>query len=137
MFEPTDAEMDRCLREVGFVPERPDPALAWEAFKAFVGRPLAGLTTITVGYECFNVDDRDDVLWLSFVRQVEDAAGMGWGCGCVFSRAVPKEMSGVSKGDWWWAEHGTLAAWIAGVEASASFRACVGLGGWRWEGFDP
>lgn len=131
----TAEEVMRCeLEAAGFDPARPDPRVAWAAFRRFISRPLPGLTTVTVGVECVNYDDRDDVLWLEFARSLEAPDGAGWNCGCLFSRTTPAELSGVSESLWWWAEHGTLAEWAADVGRLPAISACLALDGWRFEG---
>jgi hypothetical protein len=126
--------MQQALGAAGFDSEAADLGVAWETFRKFAEMPLRPLQTATVGYECFHVDDRDDVLWVMFVRQVEDDAEIGWQIGCVFSRPVPAELWGIAESNWWWREHGGFAEWVAEVEGMKGFRACMAMGGWRWEG---
>jgi hypothetical protein len=131
-------ETERVMRDLllggGFAFDDPDPRRGWEAFKVFVRTSLPGLETYTVGYECLHVDDRDDVLWLSFVRRFHPDTGVP-DCGCVFSRAVPVKLWAVNDFNWWWPEHGTLAEWFSEVERMRTFGVCTGMAGWRWEGF--
>jgi hypothetical protein len=73
--------MRSILVEASFDFARPDPRLAWECFKRFIHLPLPGVSTTTISFECMQVDDRDDVLWLSFMRHLEQGEyGL---CGCV------------------------------------------------------
>lgn len=128
-------EMRAALDGVGFDYGRPDPQVAWWAFLDFIGRPLPGLTTATIGVTCYNADDRDDVLWLEYVRELEGPGEVGQLCGCVLTRTVPAELRGVSRNHWWWAEHGTIAEWGAYAQEMPEFAACLELVGWKWEGF--
>ena len=135
MRQAPESVMAQALADVGFDADRPDPSAAWQAFRRFTAAPLVNVITVTVGYECEHDDDRDDVLWLIFSRVLEDAAGVGWSCGCCLSRPVPDPMRSVRESDWWWPEFGTLAQWLDGVERLPFFRACLRLDGWRWAGF--
>lgn len=124
------------LSEANFDFAHPDPRIAWECFKRFAALSIPQLTTITIGFECLQYDDRDDVLWLSFVRQFEEPAtadGAG-SIGCLLRRTAPPEMIGKRAQNWWWAEHGTIEEWAADVERMPSFRRCLALDGWTWEG---
>lgn len=123
------------LAAVGFDYARPDPRAAWAAFRDFITRALPGLATISVGVECYNAEDRDDVLWLEFARVLERPGGSGCKCGCLLSRPVPAHLLGISQSLWWWKEHGTLAAWAVDAERLPAFSDCLALSGWRWEGF--
>ena len=108
---------------------------AWSAFQQFVRAPLDGVVTVTVGIELSQAGDRDGILWMSFLRNVEEPDGSGWSVGCSLSRRTPPELADVQESRWWWAEHGTIEQWISEVEAMPVFAACVALDGWRWEGF--
>ncbi|PWT83530.1 MAG: hypothetical protein C5B58_06435 [Acidobacteria bacterium] len=132
--EIADEMMWRCLVEAGFDTARPDPRLAWSAFKRFVVQHVPRVHTVTVGYECNPLADLDEILWLSFMRRVEEPRGLGWSCGCLLSIQVPTELSGITDSYWWWSEHGTLAEWQSMVESRAVFQRCLALGPWRWEG---
>jgi len=127
--------MELRLQEVGFIFDKPSLRVAWAAFRSFAPVPLAGLSTITVGFSCDNADYRDDVLWLSFMRRLEEPSGLGWSCGCLFSIRVPEDLRGIADKNWWWPEHGGLDDWAAAVEAMPAFQRCCALDGWRWEGF--
>ncbi|WP_435009677.1 hypothetical protein P12x_000926 [Tundrisphaera lichenicola] len=129
-----EAVMARALAAVGFDERCPDPAAAWAAFREFASTPLPDALTVSVGYECFHVSDRDDVLWLTFERSLDVGAGTGWMCGCCLARTVPETMWSVTDSDWWWPESGTLPRWFAEVERRPSFRDCLSLDGWRWVG---
>ncbi len=128
-----DAVMEECLRAAGFDFRRPDPRVGWSAFKAFLERPLPGLTNNGVGAEVEHVDDLNDLLWLVFFRQVE-TSDVGWRVGCAFSRVVPESMWAIGESLWWW-EDEPLADWFSQVEALPGFAACLRLTGWKWEGF--
>jgi hypothetical protein len=136
-----DDLMRRLLTEAGLDFDRPEPRVAWECFKRFVRLPIPGVSTLTVGFECSQADDRDDVLWLAFVRRFEEPAGhgcggIGWSCGCLFRlTATPPPMLGANDAHWWWAEHGTIEAWAEEVERRPTFARCPALDGWAWEGF--
>ena len=130
-----DVLMRLNLQEAGFDFDRPAPRLAWAAFQRFAVRPLPGLVTVTVGYFCEHCDDRDDNLWLGFMRRLEESSGSGWSCGCLLSIAVPPDLMGVHEAFWWWQEHGTLEEWRATVVGMRSFQRCLTMSGWRWEGF--
>jgi hypothetical protein len=123
------------LVRAGFDFAAPSPQTAWEAFKAFAAAPLAEPPTTAIVYEAYQEADRDRVLWLSFVRNVETADGAGWHVGYVLSCSAPSALIGVHDSKWWWPENLTLEAWFAEVENSAVLRACMAVGGWRWEGF--
>jgi hypothetical protein len=128
-----DDMMRRCLREVGFDMDRPDLHLAWSAFKYFIVQDVPQVQTLTAGYECNNQPDRDEILWLSFMRRVEESAGIGWSCGCLLSIQVPMELQGVGDSCWWWPEHGSLPEWQTAVESRQVFQRCLAPGPWRWE----
>jgi hypothetical protein len=130
-LSPPEVLMCDLLVRRGFSTEEPDILLAWDAFTEFAAAPIPSMPDFCVGYVCFHESDRDEVLWLEFVRQNE----AGVRCGCVFSRVVPKELWGVSESWWWWPEHGTLADWVARVELMTGFNICPYLSGWEWEGF--
>ncbi len=130
-----DALMRLDLQETGFDVDRPTPRLAWAAFRHFAVRPLPGLVTVTVGYFCEHCDDRDDKLWLGFMRTLEEPSGSGWSCGCLLSIAVTHDLMGTYERFWWWREHGTLEEWRATVEGMPAFQRCLAMSGWRWEGF--
>jgi hypothetical protein len=103
-----DLLMRLYLQEAGIDFDRPAPSLAWAAFQRLAVRPLPGLVTVTLGYSCEHCDDRDDNLWLGFMRRLEESSGSGWSCGCLLSIAVPPDLMGVHEPFWWWQEHGTL-----------------------------
>jgi hypothetical protein len=130
-----DALMALCLEDAGFDFGRPDPRLAWVAFQHFAVRTLPGLFTVTAGYFCEHFPDRDDGLWLGFMRRLEEPSGSGWSVGCLFSVDVPQDLWGVNERHWWWEEHGKLEEWRATVEGMRVFERCLTLSGWRWEGF--
>src|SRR4051812_44174071 len=95
-MRPFDELMRSELVRASFDFDRPQPQVAWDAFKSFVGRPVPGQKTITVGFTCYHASDRDQTLWLEFARQLGDEAnGIGQNCGCVFSRAVPVDLNGI------------------------------------------
>jgi hypothetical protein len=128
------SEPERVMRDLlrcgGFSFDEPDPRRASEAFKAFARTPLPDLGTLAVGYECFHVDDRDDVLWLNFAPRFDPDAGVR-DCGCLLSRIVPAELRAVND-SWWWSEHGTREESFRVVEQKRMFRACMDLAGWRF-----
>jgi hypothetical protein len=136
LLERASEAMRRLLADAGFDFGRPDPRVAWTCFKAFASVPILGVTAHTVGFECIQYDDRDDVVWLSFLRDVggPDETDVRWQVGCAFSRIAPPHLRGASAANWWWPEHGTLDAWARDVERMAAFRDCVSLDGWKWEG---
>ena len=70
-----EAVMRQSLAAADFDFDRPDPRLAWAAFRAFAARPLPGVVTVNVGVECYNAADRDGVLWLEFARSLEGGRG--------------------------------------------------------------
>jgi hypothetical protein len=129
-----DQRLRDLLTQSGFSFDRPDPQPAWAAFKRFAATPLPGLEPFAASYECFHVDDRDDVLWLSFMRRFDPVVSP-FACGCLFSRPVPPELLSVNASDWWWPEHGTLPEWFSQVEQHRTFKLATALPGWRWEGF--
>ncbi len=133
---PFDRIMNGELNRAGFDARRPDPRVAWAAFKAFAVQPLPDVRTVTVGFTCDHDDSRDRTVWMRFARLLEDPdTGNGHDCGCGFSRDVPADLVGIAARDWWWAEHGSLADWFARVEAMPAFVRCVAAADWRWEGF--
>jgi hypothetical protein len=123
------------LQGAGFDFDHPDSGLAWVAFQRFAVRPLPGLVTVTVGFCCEHFSDRDDRLWLGFMRRLEEPSGTGWSCGCLLSVVVPQDLWGVDEANWWWEEHGTVEEWRATVEGMRAFLRCMTLSGWRWEGY--
>jgi hypothetical protein len=125
------------LARVGFDFARPDPSVAWSAFKAFVIQaPPCPFRTATVGVEVSHVSDRDRTLWLAFASQLDDPrTGDSSFCGALLAREVPAFMWGVERNLWWWGEHGPLADWFSDVERLAEFTSCLSLPGWLWEGF--
>lgn len=129
-----DTLMERLLVGRGFDFAVPSLPAAWLAFTDFARSPLAGLRTVTIGVEFCQFDDRDDVLWVSFMRRFEEADGSGWSCGCLLSRTSPSALVRVQESRWWWAEHGTLEQWISEVEQMPAFVATSALDGWHWEG---
>lgn len=130
-------ELNARLVRQGFDFASPDPAIAWRIFKEFVQIPLPGYTTIQIGCECLHVWDRDDVLWLQFVWQL-DSEVLEPEIGCLFSREVPREMAKASENLWWSPEQEnncpdwTLEAFFAAVEDQPRFKLCLELGGWKW-----
>jgi hypothetical protein len=131
-----DELMRQELSRAGFDPKAPRPAAAWEAFKAFVVRPVPGQKTITIGFTCYQDDRRDETLWLGFARRMEgEVDGVGGDCGCAFSSPVTEGLTGFEVENWWWAEHGSLDDWYAEVEAMPVFRKCMEATGWRFEGY--
>jgi hypothetical protein len=135
MRERIDERVRLALSAAKFDFARPDPRLAWQAFKAFAAENVPELTTTTIGYSAYNASDRDDVLWLSFVRTFEQHDGVGWHAGCVLTRSVPSSLRGVDDQGWWWAENLTLDAWCSEVEKNPVFRECMTLADWTWSGF--
>jgi len=133
--EQADSEMRALLDERRFNFDQPSLPIAWSAFTEFVRHPLEGLDTDTFGVEISQFDDRDDVLWVSFMRRVQEPDGSGWSCGCLLSCTTPRELVGVQESCWWWAEHGTIEQWISDVERKRAFAAVTTLNGWNWEGF--
>jgi len=130
-----DTLMQQLLLEAGFDFRHPNALSAWQAFKVFVQRPLSEGTTVTFGFECEQASDRDNTLWLSFMRHIEEADQSGWSCGCLLSRDSPPDLLGVHDRLWWWPEHGTINQWAADVEMNAIFEHCMNLDSWKWEGF--
>jgi hypothetical protein len=135
-MQPIEEQMRRELVRVSFDLERPKPALAWEAFKAYLTRGIVGQKTLMTGFSCYHDADRDQTLWLEFARRLADeVTGVGRNCGCGFSRTVPGDLIGVDKGNWWWAEDSTLEEWLGEVESMAEFKCCLALEDWRFEGY--
>jgi hypothetical protein len=123
------------LSAAGFVVDAPDPRLAWRAFRTFAVAPMASPRTTAIAYEVYQESDRDRIVWLSFVRNVESSDGVGWHVGYVLSRPAPESLIGEQDHSWWWPEDGSLDDWFAEVERRATFAACMALDGWTWEGF--
>ena len=132
--EKSEKLMRNYLIQTGFDFNNPKPYLGWTSFKRFAALPVSNVKTVTIGFECINYSDRDDVLWLSFMRRFE-SPDFGWSCGCLFSTSVPDDLKDKSESLWWWDEHGTLEQWTADVEAISSFEICMNLKNWKWEGF--
>ena len=130
-----DSAMQRSLVERAFDFSRPSLQIAWSAFTEFIRIPLDGLTTVTLGAEFRQFDDRDKVLWVSLMRRVQESDGTGWSCGCLLSRTAPSALLGIQQSRWWWEEHGTIEQWISDVEQMRPFAEVVALEGWKWEGF--
>jgi hypothetical protein len=135
MRERADDLVRQALNAAKFDFAWPDPRVAWEAFKAFAARDVPEFTTTTLGYSAYNASDRDAVLWLSFVRNIEQNDGVGWHSGCVLTTSVPNALRGVDDQSWWWAEYLTLDSWFAEVEKNPVFQECLSLADWKWSGF--
>jgi hypothetical protein len=133
--ELADSAMQRSLVERAFDFNRPSLQIAWSAFTEFIRMPLDGLTTVTFGAEFHQFADRDDVLWVNFMRRIQELDGTGWSCGCSLSRVAPRELRGIQQSRWWWSEHGTIDEWMSDVERMRPFAEVVVLEGWKWEGF--
>lgn len=124
------------LRRAAFDFDRPRLDVAWQAFKAFIRGPMSGHRTVTIGVACEHYGDRDNILWLEFVRQLEDeSTGIGENCGAAFTCVVPPDMINFSSRNWWSAEHGTLEGWITEVESMSDFKRCLAIKGWTWRGY--
>jgi hypothetical protein len=106
--EQPESVMQGLLIDRKFDFDRPSLAIAWTAFKEFIRLPLEGPITVTLAVEFSQFRDRDDILWVSFMRELRDPDGVGWSCGCLLSRRAPRELVGVGQGRWWWPEHGTI-----------------------------
>jgi hypothetical protein len=132
--EQPESVMQGLLIDRKFDFDRPSLAIAWTAFKEFIRLPLEGPITVTLAVEFSQFRDRDDILWVSFMRELRDPDGVGWSCGCLLSRRAPRELVGVGQGRWWWPEHGTIEEWISDVEQMDVFGAVIALDGWRWQG---
>jgi hypothetical protein len=122
------------LREAGFDILTPDVRAAWTAFKAFAREPLPEASDVRPGFEAYQAADRDRVLWLSFVRSVESADGVGSHLGYVFSCPAPATLVGVHEQSWWWPERSSLEEWFREVESNPVFCACLELDTWTWQG---
>ena len=130
------------LEERGFNFNHPNPTLAWEVFREYVQSPNDNLTTSQIGFESLHVWDCDDILWLSFVRDIEMETH-GFSVGCLMSRNVPEELTRVSESIYWssaqeesQAELGlswTLKMFFEMVEATEEFKMCMKLSGWAWK----
>ncbi len=130
-------ELEKLMRgyliQTGFDFNKPEPYPGWTAFKRFAAQPLPDNETVTIYFEC--EAGRDGILWLSFMRNFM-GSDFGWYCGCLFSTsAVPDELRLRSESLWWWDEHGTFEQWTVDVEAMSSFKICMNLKNWKWEGF--
>lgn len=126
--------MHQLLLEQGFDFKDPSPRMAWSAFIQFINTPIVGVRTTTFGVAFSQYDDRDDILWLSFMRRME-MGGIGASCGCLMSRYVTQGFIGLQQSNWWWAEHGTVEEWIAEVEHMPAFNGLLTLSDWQWQGF--
>ncbi|MCP4106085.1 MAG: hypothetical protein GY749_11190 [Desulfobacteraceae bacterium] len=134
-MEHIDSEklLNNYLSELNFRFDSPNPNIAWSAFQRYISEPHPEIDaiTITIGYECLHVWDRDNILWLSFMRRLEGF----YSYGCLLSIEVPETLTAVSDSNWWWAEHGTRSEWCKDVQKMSSFQICMQLKGWCWEGF--
>jgi hypothetical protein len=133
--EHADSVMQRLLIERHFDFRKPSVKIAWAAFQEFIRIPLEGLTTVTFGVEVSQYRDCDNILWVSFMRVLEESGGVGWYSGGLLSRPAPIDLVGVNQQRYWWAEHSTIEQWISEVEQMPSFTAVIALQGWKWEGF--
>ncbi len=131
----TDGIMRKYLTEIGFDFNHPEPLKAWKAFKLFSIEEIPTVKTIAIGFEIQQYSDRDDILWLSYMRQFEDNMGVGWSSGCLLSTKSPEELKGLSKSNWWWAEFGIIEDWFTIVEVTYIHKQCFQLKNWVWEGF--
>ena len=62
MRDRADELVRQALNAAKFDFARPDPRVAWEAFKAFAARDVPEFTTTPLGYSACNASDRDAVL---------------------------------------------------------------------------
>ncbi len=127
--------MQQLLEEQGFDFKNPSPVLAWSAFTCFIRIPIDGVRTTTFGIQISQQDDRDDILWLSFMRRLDEQGGIGTSCGCLLSRPTTSEFKGIQKSNWYWPEHGPIEQWITGVEQMPAFARLLAMNGWQWQGF--
>lgn len=73
--EQADSIIQRMLLTREFDFAQPSLRIAWTSFKDFILMPLEGLVTVTFGAEIDQIADRDDVLWASFMRRIEEPMG--------------------------------------------------------------
>jgi hypothetical protein len=124
------------LSDAGFDPARPDPVVAWSAFKRFAAEPVDVQTT-ELWFEAADGDPAEDFpAYFDFVRMFmhypDDGAEWGEQITAHFT-APPSVRLGLGRGSVQAEDVTELAAWFRAVEASSAFRVGVGYTGWEFE----
>lgn len=125
------------LTAEGFDTDRPNPAVAWAAFKRFVAEPMDVRTT-ELWFEAADGDPAaDSPAYFDFVRVFmhDQDDGVEWGEQVTAHfTASPDARPGLLKGHSVHAEDvSELELWFAAVEASPTFRAGAEFVGWSFE----
>jgi hypothetical protein len=124
------------LADAGFDPGRPDPAVAWAAFKRFAAEPVDVLTT-ELWFEAADGDPAEDrPAYFDFVRMFMHYpdGGAEWGEQITAHFAAPPKASiGLQGGSVQAEDVANPSAWFTAVEASPAFRAGSGFRGWSFE----
>lgn len=124
------------LAVAGFDPDRPDPAVAWTAFKRFAAEPVDVQTT-ELWFEAADGDPAtDSPAYFDFVRMFmhypDDGAEWGEQVTAHFT-APPDARPGLGRGRSVHAENvSALEPWFAAVEASPAFKTGCGFAGWSF-----
>jgi hypothetical protein len=124
------------LHDAGFDAARPDPALAWVAFKRFATEPVDALTT-ELWFEAAGGDPAaGSPVSFDFVRLFrhypEDGAEWGEQITARFT-APPEVRLGLAGGSIQAEDLTDLPSWFKAVEASPPFQAGLGFAGWSFE----
>jgi hypothetical protein len=124
------------LLDAGFDATRPNPALAWEAFKRFAAEPVDAHTT-DFWFEAADGDSTENSpAYFDFVRMFmhypEEGAEWGEQITAHFT-APPSVRLGLQAGSVQAEDVADLASWFGAVEASPSFQAGMGFAGWSFE----
>jgi hypothetical protein len=124
----------RLVAGSGFDPARPDPALAWAAFKRYAAVPVEEVPTTRWCFEATAAWGPRTPAYLGFARVFEDPSPRGYGEEVVAHFTAPP---GVQPGPPAACCHAegveSLPAWFAAVEALPAFRAALGYTGWSFE----
>jgi hypothetical protein len=124
------------LRDAGFDAARPDPAVAWQAFKHFASEPVDAATT-ELWFEAADGDPASgSPAYFDFVRMFmhypDDGAEWGEQITAHFTASASVRLG--LRGRSVQAEDTVdLPAWFKAVEASSSFKAGIGFVGWSFE----
>jgi hypothetical protein len=130
-----EARLRELLIDTGFDFARPDPGLAWQAFKRFVTEPVDALTT-ELWFEASDGDPMtDSPAYFDYVRMFthypED--GAEWGEQITAHFTGPSSVQLGLRGSVHARDIAHPTAWFKAVEDSASFNAGLGFTGWSFE----
>jgi hypothetical protein len=128
-------ELHELLLQQGFNVYKPDIGMAWQVFKKYLQLNNSNWTINQTGVEIYHAADRDNILWLDFQLSLSES-NCNSGISFTFSRQVPTEMVGISKGLWWNPEqldYWNLDEFLDEVEIMPALKACMILTEWQWE----